>query len=135
MISISVPNISNEAQVAFTKHKQKINETLVTRLLTEHGQFDHLGDQAESILMAGSEFTSSNLEACMLMNDSSLLIDQLRWAKDRLPHDGINMDRMLKNLDVYCEVITEFLPEAYSREIVNLVKQMITVAQEIMKDN
>jgi hypothetical protein len=125
MISIPQPNVSPEAQAAFKKNQPKIIEQLVARLLAEPGQFDHLGNQAESTLKAGFEFTSSSLEACMLMNDASLLINQLSWAKDRLPHDGISMERMLKNLQVYCDVITQVLPAAYAAEIVQMIEQMM----------
>jgi hypothetical protein len=134
MISVPKPNISNEAQTAFRKNQPRLNEILVTRLLAEPGQFDHLGDQAEITLKSGFEFTSSNLEACMLMNDASLLIDQLRWAKDRLPHDGISMDRMVKNLQVYCDVISDLLPQPYAAEIVNMIQNMISTQQAIMKE-
>jgi len=135
MNSIPAPDISSEAQLAFKQNHTKIIDTLVTRLLKEPGQFVHLGEQAESILRTGFEFTSSSLEACMQINDASLLIDQLRWANDRLPHDGIGMERMIKNLHVYCEVISEMLPENYSSPIVELVQSMISIQKEIAKEN
>jgi hypothetical protein len=134
MISIPPPNISYEAQAAFKKNRVIINDMLVTRLLAEPGQFDHLGDQAESTLKSGFEFTSAGLEACMLMNDSSLLVDQVRWAKDRLPFDGISMERMEKNLQVYCEVISDLLPKPYAAEIVSMIQDLISVQQKIMKE-
>jgi hypothetical protein len=134
MITIPQPNVSTEAQAAFKKNLPKINDLLVTRLLAEPGQFDHLGEQAEKTLRSGFEFTSSSLEACMVMNDSSLLIDQLRWAKDRLPHDGISMERMVKNLGVYCDVISELLPKPYSTEIVNMIQSLVLAQQKIVKE-
>ncbi len=134
MISIPNPNISQQAQAEFKKNRLKMNELLVTRLLAEPGAFDHLGDQAESVLKSGFEFTSSTLEACMLVNEASLFIDQLRWAKDRLPHDGISMQRMGKNLEVYCEVISETLPPSYAAEIVHLIQQLMTAQQEIANE-
>ena len=135
MISFPPMNISNEAQLSFKQNHTKIIDTLVARLLAEPGQFDHLGDQAESILKTGFEFTSSSLEACMQVNDASLLVDQLRWAKDRLPYDGIEMERMTKNLQVYCEVISEILPENYSSSIVAIIQNMISIQKEIIKEN
>ena len=135
MNSIPMPDISSEAQSAFKQNHTKIIDTLVAKLLKEPGQFDHLGDQAESILRTGFEFTSSSLEACMRVNDASLLIDQLRWAKDRLPHDGIEMEQMIKNLQVYCEVISEILPENYSSGIVELIQNMISMQKEIAEEN
>jgi hypothetical protein len=134
MISIPNPNISQQAQAEFKKNRLKMNELSVTRLLAEPGAFDHLGDQAESVLKSGFEFTSSTLEACMLVNEASLFIDQLRWAKDRLPHDGISMQRMGKNLEVYCEVISETLPPSYAAEIVHLIQQLMTAQQEIANE-
>lgn len=133
MITIPTPNVSTEAQLAFRKNHAKIIDQVVARLLAEPGQFSHLGDQAESTIKAGFEFTSSSLESCMLINNASLLIDQLRWAKDRLPHDGISMDRMTKNLQVYCDVITELIPVPLADEIVGLIHNMISAQIEIMK--
>jgi hypothetical protein len=135
MISIPTPNVSNEAQAAFKKNHAEIIEMVVARLLAEAGQFDQLGDQAESTLTAGFEFTSSSLESCMLINDACLLIDQLRWSKDRLPHDGISMNRMAENLRVYCNVIVELLPASHSSEIVNMIQHMMAAQAEIMKSD
>jgi len=131
MLFFPVPNVSPEAQAAFRKNHAKIITRTVEKLLAQAGQFDHLGDQAENILAAGFEFTSSSLEACMLINDASLLIDQLRWSKDRLPHDGISMPRMLENLQVYADVINELLPASQSAEIVNLIHNMISVQKAV----
>jgi hypothetical protein len=130
MISIPTPNVPAEAQAAFKKNHAKIIAGAVARLLAEPGQFDHLGGEAESTLTAGFEFTASTLEACLLINDASLLVDQLRWSKDRLPHDGINLERMAKNLQVYCEVISELLPGSYSAGIVSLIQQMMSAQGE-----
>jgi hypothetical protein len=132
--TLTAPNVSAESQAAFKKNHAKIIEMVVARLLAEKGQFDHLGDQAESTLSAGFEFTSANLETCMLINDAKLLIDQLRWSKDRLPVDGISMDRMAKNLQVYCEVIAELLPPQHSEKILTLIHQMMAAQVEIIKD-
>ena len=133
MISIPTPNVSAEAQAAFKKNHAKIIELTVANLLAEPGQFDHFGDQAESTLTAGLEFTSSSLETCMLINDASLLIEQLRWAKDRLPHDGISMNRMTESLKVYCDVINKMLPAPFATKIVGLIKNMISAQIEMMK--
>jgi len=122
---LSSPDISKEAQKEFKQNKQRIIDSLVERLLAEPGAFDHLGEQAENTLRAGFEFTSSSLEACMQINDMSLLANQLSWAKDRLPHDGISMDRMQKNIQEYCRVISEVIPQPYAVEIVNVVQKYL----------
>lgn len=134
MISIPTPNVSIEAQAVFKKYHAKIIEMVVARLLAEPGQFDQPGGQAESTLMAGFEFTSSSLEACMLINDASLLVDQLRWSTDRLPYDGISIARMAENLRIYGEVIIETLPAPFAGEIVGLIRNMNSAQVEILKD-
>jgi hypothetical protein len=133
MISMRTPNVSPEAQAAFKKNRAHIIAGVVERLLAEEGQFDNLGEGAGDTLRSGFEFTSASLEACMLINDASLLIDQLRWAQDRLPVDGISMQRMAKNLRVYGEVITQVLPAPHAAEIADLVNQMIAAQAEIMR--
>ena len=124
MVQISAPNVSATAQAAFRKNHASIIAATVDRLLQEKGAFDHLGDQAERILSIGFEFTTSTLEACMAVNNADLFLEQLRWSQDRLPHDGIQMERMAKNLDVYCVVIGELLPAAYAAEIVGMLNQV-----------
>ena len=124
MVHSPAPNVSAAAQAAFSKKHTSIISTTVGRLLLEPGAFDHLGDQAERILSIGFEFTTATLEACMAVNNADLFLEQLRWSQDRLPHDGIQMERMAKNLDVYCEVIAELLPPAYAVEITGMVDQV-----------
>jgi hypothetical protein len=119
------PNVSAAAQAAFRKNHYQIIASSVAKLLAEPGAYDHLGEQAEQTLKAGFEFTSSSIEACLQMNNLSLLIDQLRWAKDRLPHDGIRMEQMANNLLIYCKVIREYLPPAHANEIITVVQILI----------
>ncbi len=96
MMAVSSPRISKEAQKEFNLNQRKIIDTLIPRLLSEQDEFNHLGDAAENTLQDGFEFLSSSLEACMQIDDFSLLESQLNWAGDRLPHDGISMERMIK---------------------------------------
>jgi hypothetical protein len=131
MFSFPLPNVSPQAQAAFKKNHAKIIERTVSKLLAQGGQFDHLGGQAESILAAGFEFTSSSLEACMLINDPTLLADQMRWSKDRLPHEGIHAPLLVECLRVYADVIAELLPAFHSAEIVKLIHLMITAQRSI----
>jgi hypothetical protein len=131
MFTFPLPNVSPQAQAAFKKNHARIIAQTVTKLLSQAGQFEHLGERAESILSAGFEFTSSSLEACMLINDASLLIDQLRWSKDRLPHDGISVVLLVECLRVYAGVIAELLPASQSAAIVKLVNLMIAAQKEV----
>ena len=119
------PNVSVAAQAAFRKNHSQIIDSSVAKLLAEPGAYDHLGEQAEQILRAGFEFTSSSIEACLQVNNLSLLIDQLRWAQDRLPHDGIRMDQMAHSLVVYCQVIREYLAQNQADEIISVVHTII----------
>ncbi len=127
MTQLKSPNISPDARQAFKQNQTKIIDTLVARLLAQPGAFDHLGNQAEQVLKNGFEFTANTLDACMQVNDISLLVDQLNWAKDRLPYDGISMERMKKNLDSFCQVISEFIHPPLDNEIIGLVQSMITL--------
>lgn len=130
MTQLKSPNISQDAQQAFRKNKTQIIDTLIANLLEKPGAFDHLGDQAEQVLRSGFEFTVNTLDACMQVNDISLLADQLNWAEDRLPHDGISMERMKMNLDSFCLVISEIIPSPLDNEIIGLVQTMIKPQDE-----
>lgn len=50
------------------------------------------GDEAEKLLKIGMEYITKMLESAMSLGEISLLKDQLSWACDRLPHDGVEME-------------------------------------------
>jgi hypothetical protein len=127
MNKLPPPNVSAAAQAVFHKNHALIIDTTVARLLSVPHQFELLGDRAEHVLTSGFEFTSATLEACLQINDVSLLLDQMKWSKDRLPHDGISMEQMAKNLQVYCDVIGEILPETHANEIITVIRQCLVI--------
>lgn len=134
MVSIPDPNVSAAAVASFQENRTKINELVVRRLLEEDREFDHLGDRAAQVLATGFEFTSAGIETCLKINDASLLVDQLQWARDRLPHDGISMPRMTENMKVYHQVILEVIPAPQNTEIAAFVQDIISAHQQIMEE-
>jgi MerR family transcriptional regulator, light-induced transcriptional regulator len=114
-----------EALAVFKKHHAQIVQTVVRRLLAAPGAYAHLGESAEKILAAGVEFATVDLETALQIGEPGLLDDQLAWAKDRLPHDGISSQQQLANLVVYAQVVDEILPAPAAQAVNRLVRGMI----------
>ena len=121
-----------EALAAFRQQHAQIVRRVVGRLLAEPGRFAHLGERAEKILTAGIEFTTRDLETAMQVEAPVLLDEQLDWAHDRLPHDGIDPQRLLENLQIYAEVVAEVLPPAHAEQVNQYVQGMIAKQRKLL---
>lgn len=72
------------------------------------------GDQAERILSAGLEFAPRMLETAMQPHEPRLLDQQLDWAYERLPHDGVVPEHILSRFQIYAEVVGALLPAPHA---------------------
>ena len=64
----------------------------------------------------------------------SLLEDQLTWAMERLPHDGVVPAHILNRLRIYREVVGETLPERHANEIEPYLTWMIARQKELLEE-
>lgn len=124
--------ISPEALESFQENRNIIIKETVSRSLKRDHEVDHHGEKAPELLTTGLEFTTKMLEAAMSMGEVALLEDELKWAQDRLPHDGVQMEHVLNRFKIYREVINETLPSGYANEINTFIDWMISYLQDLM---
>lgn len=121
-----------EALESFQENRNIIIKETVSRSLKRDHEVDHHGEKAPELLTTGLEFTTKMLEAAMSMGEVALLEDELKWAQDRLPHDGVQMEHVLNRFKIYREVINETLPSGYANEINTFIDWMISYLQDLM---
>ena len=125
--------VSDAALAAFRKEKKTIIQEVTTRSLRQRDEVAHHGEKAEQLIRSGIEFTTRMLEAAMVMGEVALLEDQLAWAMERLPHDGVSPEYVLNRFCTYREVVEEHLPAAHSSEIIRFLEWMITRQRELLQ--
>jgi hypothetical protein len=59
------------------------------------------------------------------------LEDELLWAKDRLPYDGVMMKHILSRFKIYHDVVNEIIPVKYTNEVNYFIDWMITRQNEL----
>lgn len=128
-----LPPISPGALASFQENKEILIKKTVHRSLQREHEVAHLGESAQDLLTAGMEFTTQMLEAAMSMGEVALLEDELAWAQDRLPHDGVEMEHILNRLKILCDVTRETLPPKQANEINEFIKWMIKHGNYLME--
>ncbi len=125
--------ISSEALKEFQEATPKIIAETVSRSLKCKEDISQHGGDAEKIITSGIEFTSKMLESAMVMGEIPLLEDELSWAKDRLSHDGVEMEHVLKRFKIYKDVINEILSKESAIEVNHFINWMINHQTKIMQ--
>jgi hypothetical protein len=120
-----LPAVSQEALKAFRTAAPQIIKECVDRALLDKANVAQHGDQAESLITAGLQFTTRMLDSAMSVGATALLADELAWAKDRLPHDGVSMQQVSSRLTIMREIIFNKLPRAEAREVVSYLDWML----------
>lgn len=120
--------ISDEALDAFKEaHDDIVGETVRrSMLIREH--VAHHEDQASRLIASGLNFTVNMLEAAMISGRIELLEDQMKWAMERLPHDGVLPEHIAKRLELMADVIKEKLDPGHSSQIAPYLEWMISSA-------
>ena len=122
--------ISKEALTSFQEHKQQIIIETVNRSLQRPEEVEHHGQKARDILTAGLGFMTQNLEVAMTLGEVTFLEDQLNWARDRLPHDGVSMEHLLSRFKIYRDVVKETMSRKHSDEVIKYIDWMIEHQQK-----
>ncbi|MFA6448112.1 MAG: hypothetical protein WCX65_01470 [bacterium] len=117
--------ITAGALEAFRAASAVIIRETVRRSMEFSAEVEHHGAQAEQLITIGLQFTTRMLEAVMVSGQVSLLEDQMEWALERLPHDGVQAAHMANRLEIYAKVVGETLSQDQAAEIVPYFKWMI----------
>ncbi len=92
------------------------------------------GDKAYDILCYGINMTTKILDTAMSVHEPSILDDQLKWANDRLPIDGVKPEHIYDRIRIYISVINELLPTVYAVQITNFLEWMLIRQKELMEN-
>lgn len=125
--------ISTEALISFKEHIPEIIKETVNRSLKREEEVAHHGEKGREVLTSGIGFLTRNLEAAMSMGEVAFLEDQLIWAQDRLPHDGVESEHLLSRFKIYREVILKTLTPAHAAEITGYIDWMISFQQGLIE--
>lgn len=85
--------------------------------MTRTDEVAHHGPDAERILTSGMDFTLKMLETAMAFGEVSILEDEMAWALDRLPHDGVTPRQIASRLKTLNGVINDLMPQDYASQI------------------
>jgi len=125
-------SISVEALSAFRKASSVIIQETVARSLERKDELIQHGENSENLLTAGLEFTTRMLDAAMATGEIPLLEDELTWARERLPHEGVAPQHVLSRLRIYRDVVNEILAPEYAREVTQFLDWMISRQQDLI---
>lgn len=129
-----LPPISKEALASFQENRDAIIKETVSQSLKIDHEVEHHGEKAPQLLTTGLEFTTKMLEAAMITGEVVLLEDELKWAKDRLPHDGVQMEHVINRFEIYRGVVNETLPSDYASEIITFIDWMINYQRALISE-
>jgi hypothetical protein len=117
--------VDHDTIASFKRLKNSLIDRAVSNIMLHSRSMDELGDTAEEKIRSGLDFTIEVLISVMSLADVNLLEDQLNWAKDRLPHDGIQPDHIMENMKILSGVINELMTETDADSIVPYLEWMI----------
>lgn len=124
--------ISKDALNAFISASPYIIKETVNRSMERKSEVLQYGEDAEQILTTGLEFTTRMLETAMALGEISILEDELSWARDRLPHDNVELEHILQRFKIYREVLNEQIEPEHCQEINPFLDWMIIRQKEII---
>jgi MerR family transcriptional regulator, light-induced transcriptional regulator len=124
-------SVSPAALEAFRAASPAILAETLARSLARREEVAHHGAEAERLIAGGLGFTMKMLDAAMAAGESALLEDELSWAIDRLPHDGVSVDAMVSRIRILEDVVLELLPPLPGAEIASVLQWMGSRLQEL----
>lgn len=126
-------SVSAQALASFRHHEQAIIARVAARSLERRDEVIQHGENAEHLITAGIQFTTRMLDTAMALGEVALLEDQLAWALQRLPHDGVSPQQIVNRLRLYAEVVEELLSSDHARQITPFVAWMVTRLNELLR--
>jgi ferric-dicitrate binding protein FerR (iron transport regulator) len=124
--------VSDEALASFRAASAEIIKETVSRSMARQDEVTQHGAQAQQLLTAGLEFTTRMLDAAMATGEIPMLEDELSWARDRLPHDGVAPEHVLSRLTIYRDVVSTLLPAHLAGEVTGYIDWMIARQRQLL---
>jgi hypothetical protein len=115
-------SIRHAALEAFREQSPRIISETASRALARENEVALHGEEARHVVASSLEFTVRLMDAAMACGESALLEDQLLWALDRLPNDGVSIEHVLSRLALLREVTMELMPKVLAVEIAAVVE-------------
>jgi hypothetical protein len=129
---LHMPSTVDRSTIAsFKKLKNSIIDQAVADIMRYTKSMEELGSAAEEKIRSGLGFTIEILISVMSLGDKNLLEDQLNWAKDRLPHDGVQPDHIMENMKILAGVINDLMTEKDAESIVPYMEWMIKRMEQV----
>jgi len=123
---LNIPStVNNSTTASFKKLKNTLIDRAAANIMLHTKSMDTLGNTAEEKIRSGLDFTIEVLISVMSLGDVNLLEDQLNWAKDRLPHDGIEPEHIMENMKILAGVINELMTKTDADSIAPYMQWMI----------
>jgi len=123
--SAELKAISPEAMAAYRYACPDLIKDTVAESLKETCNVEEFGEQAERIVTSGLVFTTRMLEAAMAMGSKIILKDEIEWAQDRLPHDGVDMMQVVCRIKILRRQIINRIQPALASEITAYVDWLL----------
>lgn len=118
------PSLSKSALAEFREASARIVADTVDRSLARTDEIAGHGSDARRLITGGIEFTVRMLDAALASGEGALLEDELAWALDRLPHDGVSPEHVLSRFQILCEVISAVVSRPHAEQLVRAVEWM-----------
>jgi len=120
----SVRQVSQSALTEYRKLLSQIIEEVVESVYQDSTRARD-GRAQIDLLPAGFEFTLKMLDGAASVGDLALLEDQLQWAVQRLPHQGILPEHLYKRFQLLETIMEEVLSEGTWSEFHPYIQWMI----------
>jgi len=110
--------ISKDTLMSLKEHEATIIEKAVEASMRRTDEVAHHGEEAVSLISSGMQFTLKMVETAMSFGDLAILDDEIRWALDRLPHDGVLPEHIVSRFEILKRVIRDVLLPEQAAQIV-----------------
>jgi hypothetical protein len=128
-----VRQVSKSALTEYRKLLGQMIEEVVEGVFEDSTQVEQGRDQLD-LLPAGFEFTLKMLDGAASVGDLALLEDQLQWAVQHLPHQGILAEQLLTRFQLLETIMEEVLSAGTWAEFRPYLHWMITRQQELVEE-
>jgi hypothetical protein len=132
MSSQPISAVSPDELQALKKSRKSIIEGTVARMLADPDFLKIFGDQSEEKALSGITFTAETFETIMGIGAPDMVGQQLSWGKDYLPSVGISVEMVLRNFELFSEVMQEKLPSTQYPGLANWMHFIISKQREII---